>query len=124
MLPNQYRRRSTVYVERLRGISEGARYGDEDLYATDAYITITNRFDGTWSHSIELKGEVFKVPNAVLQRINQQHEQILKEQRSVQGQERAIALRKKAQADQDDAYDVEAERVRDLGAEDDWRKPR
>ena len=110
MLPGQYRKRSTVYVERPRRGDEEKRYGDEDLYTTDAYIVITNRLDGHWDHSIELRGEVIHVPDKVFQQIERHRKAIQTESAKVRGKERAAQLRARAEADQEEA----------VGSEMDW----
>jgi len=111
LLPNQYRRRSTVYVERLRGVDETQRYGEDDLYTTDGFIVITTRTDGQWLHTVELKGEVFKLPGKVFDRLTAQRDQIVKEARQERGRRVQEALKAKGVADADQ---VEAEREADL----------
>ena len=96
LLPGQYRKRSTVFVERLRRPDEPKRYDQDDMYTTDAYIVITNRLDGQWSHSVELKGEL---PGKVVDRIIQHRQAINKEQQVDNG--RALAERQ-AQRRQED----------------------
>ena len=104
LLPNQYRKESTVKVERLRGVDEPARYSGEDTHTTDYYIVITDRTDGRWSHTVELKGEVYRLPGAVVDRIIRHREAIIKEQRSERGKEQAAArLSQTAQGDVEDA---------------------
>ena len=99
LLPGQYRKRSTVYVERARGPDEPKRYGQEDLYTTDAYIVMTTRTDGQWGHVVELKGEVSHLPGKVIDRINAQREAIVKEQRQDRGRETQARLSQQAQND-------------------------
>ena len=82
MMPGQYRKRSTVYVERLRNAEEDARYTNDDLYTTDAYIVQTNRLDKTFSYTVELKGEMMRLQGKVVDRMIAQREAILKEARS------------------------------------------
>ena len=103
LLPGQYRKRSTVYVERLRRPDEPKRYDQDDLMTTDAYIVITHRLDGQWSHSVELKGELVHLPGKVVDRINQQRQAINKEQQVDNG--RALA-ECQAQRRQEDAEQV------------------
>ena len=114
MLPGQYRKRSTVYVERLRGAGEEARYSDEDMMRTDAYIVQTNRLDGTFSHTVELNGVMMRLPGKVVERLESQKAAIIKEARSERGREIAQRLRHRVEADVEDAVE-EAERATDLG---------
>ena len=109
--PGEYRKRSTVFVERLRTADEKARYVEDNLYTTDAYIVITHREDGQWVHTVELHGEMMRLPGKVAERIQGQKDSIIKEQRSDRAKERHETLVAKAQADQDEA---EAERAADL----------
>ena len=109
--PGEYRKRSTVFVERLRTADEKARYVEDNLYTTDAYIVITHREDGQWTHTVELHGEMMRLPGKVIERIENQKAAIIKEQRSDRAIERHETLAAKAQADQDEA---EAERAADL----------
>ena len=109
--PGEYRKRSTVFVERLRTADEKAQYITDDMYTTDAYIVITHREDGQWVHTVELHGEMMRLPGKVIERIENQKAAIIKEQRSDRAIERHETLAAKAQADQDEA---EAERATDL----------
>jgi hypothetical protein len=109
--PGEYRKRSTVFVERLRTSDEQAQYITDDMYTTDAYIVISHREDGQWTHTVELHGEMMRLPGKVIERIENQKAAIIKEQRSDRAIERHETLVAKAQADQDEA---EAERAADL----------
>ena len=109
--PGEYRKRSTVFVERLRTADEQARYVEDNLFTTDAYIVITHREDGQWVHTVELHGEMMRLPGKVAERIQGQKDSIIKEQRSDRAKERHETLVAKAQADKDEA---EAERAADL----------
>ena len=109
--PGEYRKRSTVFVERLRTADEKAQYITDDMYTTDAYIVISHREDGQWTHTVELHGEMMRLPGKVIERIENQKAAIIKEQRSDRAIERHETLAAKAQADQDEA---EAERATDL----------
>lgn len=109
--PGEYRKRSTVFVERLRTSDEQAQYITDDMYTTDAYIVISHREDGQWTHTVELHGEMMRLPGKVIERIENQKAAIIKEQRSDRAIERHETLAAKAQADQDEA---EAERAADL----------
>ena len=109
--PGEYRKRSTVFVERLRTADEQARYVEDNLYTTDAYIVITHREDGQWTHTVELHGEMMRLPGKVVERIQGQKDSIIKEQRSDRAKERHETLAAQAKADQDEA---EAERAADL----------
>ena len=116
LFPNQYQRRSPVYVERLRGVDETQRYGEDDLYTTDVYNVITTRTDGQWSYTMELKGVIFPMPGAVFDRIVEQRKAIIKEQRTVSAQRTAEARKAKrlALANQVEASQEDAEREADL----------
>ena len=83
------------------------------MYTTDPYIVITHREDGKWNHTIELKGEMMRLPGKVIDRVIAQREAIIKEQRSDRGKERSEQLKATAQADQELAADQDRER--DLG---------
>tara|TARA_R100000808_G_C2012251_1_gene64274 strand:- start:55 stop:456 length:402 start_codon:yes stop_codon:yes gene_type:complete len=109
--PGEYRKRSTVFVERLRSSDEQAQYITDDMYTTDAYIVISHREDGQWTHTVELRGEMMRLPGKVIERIENQKAAIIKEQRSDRAKERHEILVAQAQADQDEA---EAERAADL----------
>ena len=109
--PGEYRKRSTVFVERLRSSDEQAQYITDDMYTTDAYIVISHREDGQWTHTVELRGEMMRLPGKVIERIENQKAAIVKEQRSDRAKERHEILVAQDQADQDEA---EAERAADL----------
>ena len=109
--PGEYRKRSTVFVERMRSADEQARYVEDNLYTTDTYIVITHRLDGHWTHTVELSGDMMKLPGKVVERIISQRKAIEKEQRSDRAKDTHAMLAAKAQADQDEA---EAERAADL----------
>ena len=110
----QYRKRSTVYVERLRGPDEARRLDEDDLYTTDAYIVITTRTDGQFTHSVELRGDQTRLPGKVVERIIAHRAAIVTEERSDRARERQERIKAEgiAQADQEEA---EEERERDLG---------
>ena len=110
MKPGEYRKRGPVYIERLRSADEKAKYVEDNLYTTDTYIVITHRLDGHWTHTVELSGEMMKLPGKVVERIISQRKAIEKEQRSDRAKDTHAMLAAKAQADQDEA---EAERVAD-----------
>ena len=109
--PGEYRKRSTVFVERLRTSDEQAQYITDDMYTTDAYIVISHREDGQWTHTVELHGEMMRLPGKVIERIENQKAAIIKEQRSDRAKQRHETLAAQAKADQDEA---EAERAADL----------
>ena len=109
--PGEYRKRATVFVERLRTADEKAQYITDDMYTTDAYIVISHREDGQWVHTVELHGEMMRLPGKVIERIENQKAAIIKEQRSDRAKERHETLAAQAKADQDEA---EAERAADL----------
>jgi len=113
MMPGQYRKRSTVFVERLRKNDEEARYTDDDLMTTDAYIVQTNRLDGSFDHTVELKGVMMRLPGKVVDRLIAQRDAIIKEGRSDRARTRHEQLVATAQADQYEA-ESEEERARDL----------
>ena len=70
------------------------------------------RLDNDWTHVVEVKGEVFRLPDKVFRQIERHRKSITTEASRVRGMERASYLRTQAEADQAAA---EAERVRDLG---------
>ena len=116
LLPGQYRKRATVYVERLRGPEEAAHYGEDDLYTTDPYIVITTRTDGQWSCTVELRGEKHHLPGKVIDRINSQRAAIIKEQRSDRSRERQERIKAQGIAEADQA----AAEEEDDGVVPDW----
>ena len=69
LLPDQYRKRSTVYVERVRRSDEAHRYTADEMMATDVYYVETMRTDGNWQHRIDILGETFVIPGKVFERI-------------------------------------------------------
>ena len=109
--PGEYRKLSTVFVERLRTSDEQAQYVTDDMYTTDAYIVISHREDGQWTHTVELRGEMMRLPGKVVERIQGQKDSIVKEQRSDRAKQRHETLAAQAKADQDEA---EVERAADL----------
>ena len=113
LMPGEYRRRSAVHVERLAQAGEHPIYGDEDLMVTDTYNVYTRRLDNDWTHVVELKEDVFRLPDKVFRQIERHRKSIVTEAARVRGMERrASQLRAQAEADQEAA---EAERARDLG---------
>ena len=78
MLPGESRRRSLVVVERVSRPSEG----EEEMMTAHNYIASTRRLDGTWSHQVEYRGQVWDLPGKVLERLLSQRESIIKEERS------------------------------------------
>ena len=109
MMPGEYKRRGTVYVERLRKADEPKRYGEDDLMTTDIYNVITRRFDGHWTHIVEVQGQQAVLPGKVVDQMIRHRDSVTTEQRRVSAQETHERLRAKADADQ-----AEAERARDL----------
>lgn len=117
LVPGEYRKRSVVYIERLRR-DEEKTYLTDDMMTTDPYIVITHRMDTDWDYTVELKGEMMRIPGRVLDRIISQRESIIKEQRSDRGTATAERLRATADADQEAAQeeeDEETQRLKDLG---------
>ena len=109
--PGEYRKRGPVYVERLRSSDEQARYAEDNLYTTDIYNVTTHRDDGHWTHTVELHGEMMRLPGKVIERIISQRKAIEKEQRSDRGKSSYAARAAQAQVDQGEE---EAERLADL----------
>jgi len=109
--PGEYRKRGPVYVERLRSSDEQARYAEDNLYTTDIYNVTTHRDDGHWTHTVELHGEMMRLPGKVIERIISQRKAIEKEQRSDRGKSSYAARAAQAQVDQDQE---EVERLADL----------
>ena len=114
LLPGQYRKRSTVYVERLRGPDEARRLDEDDLYTTGAYIVITTRTDGQFAHSVELRGDQTRLPGKVVERIIAHRAAIVTEERPDRARERQERI-KAAGIAQTDQEEAEEERERDLG---------
>jgi len=113
-MPGQYRKRSPVYVERLRNAEEAARYTHDDLYTTDVYIVQTNRLDKTFTYTVELKGEMMRLPGKVVDRMIAQREAILKEARSDTASEAAAKRIHSRVVDDVEEAVAEAERQEDL----------
>ena len=109
--PGEYRKRGPVYVERLRSSEEQARYAEDNLYTTDIYNVTTHRDDGHWTHTVELHGEMMKLPGKVIERIISQRKTIEKEQRSDRGKISYAARSAQAPVNQDEE---ESERLADL----------
>ena len=113
LLPNEYRKRATVYVERVRRIDEAKRYGEDDLMTTDAYIVVTHRLDRQWDHVVELRGEIFRIPGKVIDRINAQRDAIISEGRSDRARDthERIKAQGVAEADQVEAESEDFNRI-------------
>ena len=109
--PGEYRKRGPVYVERLRSSEEQARYVEDNLFTTDTYIVMTLRDDGHWTHTVELHGEMMRLPGKVVERIINQRKAIEKEQRSDRAKDNHAARSAQARIDQEEE---EAERLSDL----------
>ena len=103
MMPGEYRRRSAVHVERLAQAGEQPVYGDEDLMVTDTYNVYTRRLDNDWTHVVEVKGEVFRLPDKVFRQIERHRKSIVAEAARVRSMERASHLRAQAKEDQEEA---------------------
>jgi hypothetical protein len=116
MLPGQYRKRSTVYVERLRGADEATRYTNEDMMRTDAYIVHTNRLDGDFTHTVELNGVMMRLPGKVVERLESQKAAITKEAKRDRDAERSAKMKGTRPAFLKDVEEavIEAERKQDL----------
>ena len=114
LLPGQYRKRSTVYVERLRGAEEAHRYSPDEMTITDVYYVETLRTDNHWQHRIDRGGESFVIPGKVAERIVSQREAIVAEARSDRSREAAEV--RKASRVEIEVEDVvaEVERRQDL----------
>ena len=109
--PGEYRNRGPVYVERLRSSDEQARYAEDNLYTTDIYNVTTHRDDGHWTHTVELHGEMMRLPGKVIERIISQRKAIEKEQRSDRAKDNYAARAAQSVVDQEEE---EAERLSDL----------
>ena len=109
--PGEYRKRGPVYVERLRSSDEQARYAEDNLYTTDIYNVTTHRDDGHWTHTVELHGEMMRLPGKVIERIISQRKAIEKEQRSDRAKDNYAARAAQSVVDQEEE---EAERLSDL----------
>ena len=113
LLPGQYRRRAPVYNPRIRRADEEARYTDDDLMTTDVYIVQTNYLDREFNCTVELRGEMMRLPGRVIAKIISQREAILKESRSDRGREAAEKRRSRVEAEVEDVM-AESEREQDL----------
>ena len=109
--PGEYRKRGPVYVERLRSSDEQAWYAEDNLYTTDIYNVTTHRDDGHWTHTVELHGEMMRLPGKVIERIISQRKAIEKEQRSDRAKDNYAARAAQSVVDQEEE---EAERLSDL----------
>ena len=109
--PGEYRKRGPVYVERLRSSEEQARYVEDNLFTTDTYIVMTHRDDGHWTHTVELHGEMMRLPGKVIERIISQRKAIEKEQRSDRAKDNHAARAAQSVVAQEEE---EAERLSDL----------
>ena len=109
--PREYRKRGPVYVERLRSSEEQARYVEDNLFTTDTYIVMTHRDDGHWTHTVELHGEMMRLPGKVVERIINQRKAIEKEQRSDRAKDNYAARAAQSVVDPEEE---EAERLSDL----------
>jgi hypothetical protein len=128
LLPGEYKRIKTVTitVDNLMAGILGLKADVEAQLAGQAnvdvhYIVTTRRIDGAWTYFIEIKGEVFRLPGAVMDQMMRHREAIITEAARERGVEQAHRrLAAKARADQDEAAadaEAEAERARDLGGQ-------
>lgn len=117
MLPGEYRKRAPVYVLRLRKADEATRYADDDMMTTDTYIVLTLRLDGEFTHTVELRDEMMRLPGKVVERLVSQREAILKEAKQDRDAERSARMKGTRPAFLKDVEDAmeEAERATDLG---------
>lgn len=127
LLPGEYKRIKTVTitVDTLMAAVLGLQadvqlqlVGQTDIDVH--YIVTTRRIDGAWTYFVEIKGEVFRLPGAVMDQMMRHRESIITEAARERGVEQARRrLAAKAQDDQDEAAEAEdeAERVRDLGGQ-------
>ena len=125
MAPDQYRRRGTVYHERLRrgkDFDEGKGNIHDDTHTTDIYHVQTDRRDTVFNHTVSLNGEVMRLPGKVVERLISQRDGIIKEGRSLAAKtrtaQRSNELSQQAQADQDAALEAEMQRdLKELGGQ-------
>ena len=87
LLPDEFKRESTVKVERVRGSDEEQKLSDgspieNPMYTTDYYIVLSRRVGTEWSFIVEHEGTQIKIPAKVLERLMTHRESIIKEQRS------------------------------------------
>ena len=87
LLPDEFKRESTVKVERLRASDEQQKMSDgsvveNPMYTTDYYIVLSRRVGTEWSYIVEHEGQQIRIPAKVLERLITQRESIIKEQRS------------------------------------------
>ena len=73
---------------------------------TDAYIVITTRTGGVWDHTVELHGNLVRLPGQVIDRIIAHRTAIVQDERKDRGRELAeIKAAKKAAETADDVVD-------------------
>ena len=80
---------------------------------TDVYIVQTNCLDGEFSYTVELRGEMMRLPGKVIAKIISQREAIMKETRSDRGREAAEKRRSRVETEVEDVM-AESEREQDL----------
>jgi hypothetical protein len=112
LLPGEYKRLSTVQVERLdRNGAVDPLYRDtgSDMYSTHNYIVQTHRLDTVWSYTIEVEGARWRIPGKVMEAMVRHKESIIKDHKRRVSVERHARTKAKTEATQD-----EAERIADL----------
>lgn len=123
-LPGEHHKRSLVTVvmdrleasvfapARLKAIDEanpGRQLHDPVGVELD-YIVKSHRVEGVWTHTVEHQGVVTYIPAKVLERLIQQRDAIIHEERSDRSRSQAASrLKKVAAADQREAASAEAE---------------
>ena len=87
LLPGEFIKRSLITIP--AGLDAACidleRGKTQDLH----YVVTTRRQDNIWTIEVEYQGQRFRMPHQVVERINQQREAIMREQRHVKAVENA-----------------------------------
>ena len=92
LAPDEYLRRSTVYVQRVRQGDEAKRYPGDDLTTEDTY-TIRSYYRDGFRHTVEIDGQTWSIPGRVVERLISQREAIDKERRDDRNLARSAAMK-------------------------------
>ena len=115
MAPDQYRRRSVVYVERVRRPDEQADTIHDDLTTTDIWNVETDRLGGNFTHILRMDGQTTRIPGKVIESVIRQRDSISKEGRSEAGKAAMAARVRQLQVQVYEAGAMEADKAKDLG---------
>ena len=80
---------------------------------TDVYIVQTNCLDGEFSYTVELRGEMMRLPGKVIDKIISHREAIIQESRSDRGRQAAEKRRSRVETEVENVM-AESEREQDL----------